>query len=92
MNTIFVETNSQHMNIQTKKLKLIKDFLQISDETLLDKLERLIQQESKPTASDQMHTLTLEEFRNLVNETILDYENGRTLDQDQLEKDVQAWK
>lgn len=90
--TIFVESNSQLMDIQTKKLKLIKDFLQITDENLLDKLEEMIQRELPTSASNQIQPMSLNDFHAMVNESIGDYNNGNIISQDQLEKEVIEWK
>ncbi|MCX6309562.1 MAG: hypothetical protein NTY32_12270 [Bacteroidia bacterium] len=92
LSSIFVESNSHLMDIQTKKLKLIEDFLSISDEKLLDKLDYLIRKEKREGYSEKLKPLSLNEFHEMVNEAIEDYEKGNTILQEDLEKEVLTWK
>jgi len=80
------------MDIQTKKLKLIEDFLSISDEILLDKLDHLIKKEKHKNYSKNLQPMSMDEFHEMVNEAIEDYEKGNTIPQEDLEKEVLSWK
>jgi len=44
---IFVEVKIEEMNIQARKLNLIEEFLRLSDESVIEKLESLIKFEKK---------------------------------------------
>lgn len=92
LSSIFVESNSHLMDIQTKKLKLIEDFLSISDEKLLDKLDHLIKKEKHLGNSVDIKPMSLNEFHEMVNEAIEDYEKGNTILQEELEKEILTWK
>lgn len=92
LSSIFVESNSHLMDIQTKKLKLIEDFLSISDEKLLDKLDHLIKNEKHKGNSENFKPLSINEFHEMVNEAVEDYEKGNTILQEDLEKEVLTWK
>jgi hypothetical protein len=92
LSSIFVESKSHLMDIQTKKLKLIEDFLSISDEKLLDKLDLLIKKEKHIRNSENLKPMSMDEFHAMVNEAIEDYEKGNTILQEELEKEVLTWK
>lgn len=92
LSSIFVESKSPLMDIQTKKLKLIEDFLSISDEKLLEKLDHLIKVEKHKGNSVNLKPLSLNEFHEMVNEAIEDYEKGNSILQEELEKEVLTWK
>jgi hypothetical protein len=92
LSSIFVELNSNLMDIQTKKLKLIEDFLRINDEKLLDKLDLLIKEESALVNSSNLNPMTQNEFHQMVHEAIEDYEKGHIVTQEELEKEVLSWK
>lgn len=92
LSSIFVESNSHLMDIQTKKLKLIEDFLSISDEKLLDKLDHLIKEEKHKGFVGNLKPMSINEFHEMVNEAVEDYEKGNTILQEELEKEVLTWK
>lgn len=92
INSIFVASESDLMDIQTKKLKLIKEFLSISDEKLLDKLESIISKEKKKKYTEELEPMSLNEFHEMIDEAILDYENGRVTSLQDLKKEVLTWK
>jgi len=92
LSSIFVESKSHLMDIQTKKLKLIEDFLSISDEKLLDKLDHLIKKEKYKSKTENLQPMSMDEFHEMVNEAIEDYEKGNTILQEELEKEVHTWK
>jgi len=92
INSIFVASESDLMDIQTKKLKLIEEFLSISDEKLLDKLESIISKEKKKKYTEELEPMSLNEFHEMIDEAILDYENGRVTSLQDLKKEVLTWK
>jgi len=80
------------MDVQTKKLKLIEEFLSILDENLLDKLESIISKEKKKKYTEELEPMSLNEFHEMIDEAILDYENGRETSLQDLKKEVLIWK
>lgn len=92
ISSIFVRTESHFMDIQEKKLKLIEEFLRISDEQVLDKLEAIIRTESLKKYSEDVKPLSLNELHKMVEEAKLDYQHGRVTTHDDLKKEVLTWK
>ena len=71
---------------------MIEDFLSISDEKLLDKLDHLIKKEKQKSNSENLQPMSMDEFHEMVNEAVEDYEKGNTILQEELEKEVLTWK
>jgi len=92
ISSIFVESKSHLMDIQTKKLKLIEEFLSISDEKLLDYLDHLIQREKQKGYEASLKPMSLIGLRDMVEESINDYKNGDVISQEDFEKEVSKWK
>ena len=80
------------MNIQARKLVLIEEFLQISDESLIAKLELFIKQEKNNSHERELKPMTLNEFRDMIDHAKSDSDSGRVISHEELKKKVKAWK
>ncbi|MCX6307711.1 MAG: hypothetical protein NTY32_02385 [Bacteroidia bacterium] len=80
------------MDIQTKKLKLIEEFLSISDEKLIDNLDLMIQKVKLKGYEESLKPMSLIELRDMVEESISDYKNGDVISQEDFEKEISTWK
>ena len=80
------------MNIESRKLILIEEFLRISDETLILKLESFIRQEKKKSHDKELNTMSLNEFHEMIDQAIQDSDAGRVITHEELKKKVNAWK
>lgn len=80
------------MNIEARKLELIEEFLRISDESIIDKLEVLMREESKKLYDSELTPMSVNEFHEMIDQAILDKENGRVISHEDLKKRVKSWK
>ncbi len=81
------------MNLQSRKLSLIEEFLKISDESLIKKLESLIRFEKKKNLHKKtVVPLTLKKFYDSIDIAIKDAENGRVISHKQLKEKIKTWQ
>lgn len=80
------------MNIQARKLILIEEFLRISDESLITKLESLIRQEKKTAHEKNLNPMSLNEFHDMIDQAKRDSDAGRVISHQELKKKVKTWK
>ncbi len=80
------------MNIQARKLLLIEEFLRISDESLIAKLELFIKQEKKVSHDRNLQPMSLNEFHDMIDQAKSDSEAGRVISHQELKKKVKSWK
>lgn len=80
------------MNIQARKLVLIEEFLRISDESLITKLESFIKQEKKISHERNLKPMLLNEFHELIDKAKQDSDAGRVNSHQDLKKKVKSWK
>ena len=80
------------MNIQARKLVLIEDFLRISDETLITKLESFIRQEKKISHEMNLKPMSINEFHEMIDQAKQDSDAGRVISHEELKKKVKTWK
>ncbi len=80
------------MNIQARKLVLIEEFLRISDESLITKLESFIKQEKKISHERNLKPMSLNEFHEMIGQAKLDSDEGRVISHLELKSKVKSWK
>lgn len=80
------------MNIQARKLVLIEEFLRISDESLIEKLESLIRQEKKASHEKSLKPMSMNEFNEMIDQAKQDSDAGRVISHQELKKKVKSWK
>lgn len=73
------------MDIQTRKLEFISEFLKIQSEELVSKLENVLKNNEKLTP------FTKEELIRRVEKSELDFQSGRFKSQEDLEKIAENW-
>jgi hypothetical protein len=80
------------MNIQSRKLELIEQFLHISDETLITKLESFLKNEQKASYNKKLTPMSMEEFHTIIDTSKNDAAEGRVVSHQDLKKRVKTWK
>lgn len=79
------------MNIQARKLVLIEEFLRISDENLITKLETFIRQEKKISRESNLKPMTINEFHEMIDQAKKDSNEGRVISHQELRNKVKTW-
>jgi len=80
------------MNIQARKLELIEEFLRISDENVITKLESFIRQEKKISLESKLKPMTINEFHEMIDQAKKDSEEGRVISHQELRDKIKTWK
>lgn len=80
------------MDIGARKLSFVQEFLRISDEELILKLEQLLRSERNKRISQELAPLTMDEFNKMIDESEEDFINGRVTETRDLLKKVESWK
>lgn len=80
------------MSIQARKLILIEEFLRISDESLISKLESFIKQEKKISYERNLQPMSVNEFHEMINQAKGDSNTGRVISHHELKNKVKTWK
>ena len=80
------------MNIQARKLVLIEEFLRISDESLITKLESVIKQEKRSSHDRNLKPMLLSEFHEMIDQAKRESDAGRVISHQDLKMKVKTWK
>lgn len=89
---IYICRKTKDMNIQARKLILIEEFLRISDESLITKLESFIKQEKKVSHERKLNPMSLNEFHEMIDQAKRDSDAGLVISHQELKKMVKTWK
>jgi len=80
------------MDILAKKLSFIQEFLRISDEEIIDKLEEHLRTERKKKLRDSIKPMSKEKFYQIIDESEKDFESGKVTEANELLKKIDKWK
>ena len=80
------------MDIQARKLELIKEFLYISDESIIEKLESLIKLEKKNRHDKVFKPMSIKAFYEMIDQSLLESKNGDVVSHQDLKKKIKSWK
>lgn len=77
------------MDLQTRKLNFIKDFLKLESEKAISHLEKLLYKETQN--SSELKPLSIKEFQKRINQSTKDSENGRLTKNCELITEIEKW-
>ncbi|AWK06876.1 hypothetical protein HYN56_22660 [Flavobacterium crocinum] len=65
------------MDLQTRKIEFVKEFLKIQSEELISQLENLLKSKDISDDNDFFKPMSIEEFNNRIDQSEDDFKNGR---------------
>jgi hypothetical protein len=80
------------MDISAKKLELIEEFLKISDESIIEKLESLIRLEKKKTKAAKVKPMQMDDFKKMIDQAKKDKDEGRVISHQDLKSKIKSWR
>jgi predicted transcriptional regulator len=79
------------MDLQTRKLELIQEFLKIQSVEIITRLEKILKKESQKTAEEEFKPMTIEEFNARIDQSMEDSKNGRLVGESELKAKIDKW-
>ncbi len=80
------------MDLQTKKINFIQEFLRVNSEELINKLDNLLHSEKRKIYEQELKPMSIESFNAAIDQSEEDVENGRVVNARELRKDIEEWK
>jgi hypothetical protein len=80
------------MDLETKKINFVQEFLRVKSEELVDKLEKLLKSERMKLYEKDLAPMTSNEFNNIIDNAESDSFHGRLTSARNLKKEVDSWK
>ena len=80
------------MDLQTRKINFIQEFLRTADSSLVEKFEKMLRHERKKIFEDNLKPMSIDQYEHRVDEAVEDYKNKRVTDARKLKKEIISWK
>ena len=80
------------MDLQSRKIQFIQEFLKHANSNILDKMEELLRQERKKEFEKEIKPMTLDEYERRIDAAFDDVKNNRVKSARQLKNEIATWK
>lgn len=77
------------MDLQTRKINFIQDFLKVDNEKIITLLEKLLKKETE--ISTEFKAMTINEFHSRIAKSSQDASNGKITSLDNLISEIDKW-
>lgn len=78
------------MDIQTRKIEFVREFLKMQNEELLTVMENLLHSTKKDSTSE-LHPMSVEELNKRIDKSMEDSKNGKITKSSDLITEIQKW-
>lgn len=79
------------MDIQTRKLALIQEFLKVQSEEVISRIEKILKKEKIASQQESQNPMSMEEFNDRIDQSMDDSKNGRLVDSDDVKLNIEKW-
>ncbi len=80
------------MDIQTRKINFVQEFLRLRNIKLIEKLEKILLEDKAKDFEANLKPLSLDNFNKMVDKSIKDATQGNVADARELKESVKRWK
>ncbi|PVW14313.1 hypothetical protein [Marixanthomonas spongiae] len=80
------------MDLQTRKLSFIQEFLRIEDEAIIKSLEKMLIKEKAAIYEKNLKPMSVEHYNADIDQSLEDSENDRGLDIQDLKAEIKKWR
>ncbi|HBX52858.1 MAG TPA: hypothetical protein DEH02_17470 [Bacteroidales bacterium] len=80
------------MDIQTRKIQIMRDFLNVSSIELIEKFENLLKEQYRKMLEIEIKPMSLQEYESLFQKAVEDKKNGKVKNARNLKKEISTWK
>jgi len=80
------------MDLQTRKIHFIQEFLRTANSNILEKFEKMLRQERKRMYEEEVKPMTLDQYEKRIDSALDDYKNNRVTNAKKLKKEIASWK
>ncbi|MGL2998990.1 hypothetical protein [Flavobacterium sp. RSSB_23] len=77
------------MDLQTRKLNFIQDFLKLESEKTIAQFEKLLR--NTVANEEELNPMTVDEFHKRINKSLEDVKNGKVTDANDLLTEIEKW-
>ena len=80
------------MDIQTRKINFVQDFLRLRNTKLIDKLEKILLENKAKDYEENLKPMSVDGFNHMIDKSLEDVHQGNVVDARELKETVKKWK
>jgi len=80
------------MDIQTRKINFVQEFLRLRNIKLIEKLEKILLEDKAKDYEASLKPLNSDDFNKMLNKSLDDAKQGNLVDARELKVSVRKWK
>ena len=80
------------MDLQTRKISFVQEFLNLQSEEIVSLFEKLLKKEKMKVSSKELKPMTLEEFNERIDISLEDSRKGRLTESGKLLSEIEKWR
>ena len=80
------------MDIQTRKLIFVQEFLRLRNIKLIEKLEKILLEDKAKDYEANLKPISLDNFNKMIDKSVEDAKLGNVVDARELKESVKKWK
>lgn len=77
------------MDLQTRKILFVQEFLKLESEKAISHLEKLLEKETENVS--EFSPMSLQEYQKRIDQSLDDSLNGRLIESNQLLSEIEKW-
>lgn len=79
------------MDLETRKISFVQEFLRLQNEEIVSGLEKLLRQRKAELVERNLKPMTMEHYKNEIDQAMEDSKNGRMIKASDLKEKVKKW-
>lgn len=79
------------MDIQTRKIHFVQEFLRLRNEELIETFENILHAEKQKTYEKSLQPMSMREFNEMIDKAEDDSKNGRLISSEDMKKEIDSW-
>ena len=80
------------MDIQTRKINFVQEFLRLRNIKLIEKLEKILLEDKAKDYEANLKPMSIDNFNNMIDKSLDDAEQGNVVNARELKESVKKWK
>ena len=80
------------MDIQTRKINFVQEFLRLRNTKLIEKLEKILLEDKAKDYEANLKPMSIDNFNKMIDKTIEDAKQGNIVNARELKGSVKKWK
>jgi len=80
------------MDIQTRKINFIQEFLRLRNSKLIEKLEKILLEDKAVNYEANLNPMSIDDFNEMIDQSVEDAKQGKVISAQDLNESVKTWK